>query len=186
MNILDIVMNARDGAAVRDLGSQFGLDEGQTASALSSLVPALAEGFQRNLQRPEGLASLVSALTTGQHQRYVEDPSALAADAAVPEGNGILGHVFGSKDVSRAVASRAASQTGLGVDTMKRMLPLVASLMMGAFSQQQRTAGGAQSPAALAGKGSLVDLVTPLLDRDRDGSIVDDVGGIVGRMLGGS
>jgi hypothetical protein len=69
MNILDIVMNARDGAAVRHLGSQFGLDETQTASALSSLVPALAEGFQRNLQRPEGLANLVSALAAGQHQR---------------------------------------------------------------------------------------------------------------------
>jgi hypothetical protein len=93
--------------------------------------------------------------------------------------------VFGSKDVSRDVASRAASQTGLGVDTMKRMLPLVASLMMGAVSQQ-RTAGGIQSLAALAGKGSLVDLVTPLLDRDRDGSIADDVGGVVSRLFGRS
>src|SRR5687768_7235825 len=141
MNILDIMMNARDGEAVRQLGSQVGLGEEQTASALSALVPALAAGFQRNLQTPEGLGSLVSALTAGNHQRYVDDPTTLADESAVAEGNGILGHVLGSKDVSREVASRAAAQTGVGVEVMKRLLPLAASLMMAAFSQQKAAAG---------------------------------------------
>ena len=50
-------------------------------------------------------------------------------------GNGILGHLLGSKDVSREVASRAAAQTGLSADVLKRMLPLAATLMMGAFSK---------------------------------------------------
>jgi hypothetical protein len=33
MNILDSIMNAGNGAAVRQLGSQLGLDEAQTAPA---------------------------------------------------------------------------------------------------------------------------------------------------------
>lgn len=185
MSILDVIMNARDGSAARQLGTQFGLDEQQTVSVLSSLVPALTCGFQRTLQTPEGLASLVSAVDGGQHQRYLEDPSRLDADAAASDGNDILGHVFGSKHVSREVASRAAAQTGLGVDTMKRMLPLVATLMVGAFSQQ-RADGGEASLAALGGKRSLVDLLAPVLDHNRDGAIADDVGGIVGRMFGRS
>jgi hypothetical protein len=50
MNILEAILNSQDGAAVRQLSSQFGLGEAQTTSALSALVPALASGFQRNLQ----------------------------------------------------------------------------------------------------------------------------------------
>ena len=53
MDILDSIMNAGNGAAVRQLGSQLGLDEAQTASALSALVPALSAGLRQNLQSPE-------------------------------------------------------------------------------------------------------------------------------------
>ena len=78
MNILDVVMNSGNGAAVRQLGTQFGLSEAQVASALSALVPALAGGVQRNVQSPDGLAGLTSALASGKHKRYVEEPDAMA------------------------------------------------------------------------------------------------------------
>ena len=51
MNVLDAIMNAQQGGAVKQLGSQFGLGEEQTASALSALVPALAAGFQQTSAR---------------------------------------------------------------------------------------------------------------------------------------
>ena len=63
MSILDSIMNAGSGAAVRQLGSQLGLDEAQTASALSALVPALSAGLQRNVQSPDGLSGLINALS---------------------------------------------------------------------------------------------------------------------------
>ena len=185
MNILDVITNAQDGAAVRQLGAQVGLGEEQTASALSALVPALAAGFQRNLQTPNGLAGLVSALATGNHQRYIDDPAALSDQGAIADGNGILGHVLGSKDVSRDVASRAAAQSGLGADVMKRLLPLAATMMMGAFSKQN-AAGSVPALAGSASGGGLVDMLTSLVDRDRDGSIADDLSGMIGRALGRS
>ena len=185
MNILDVIMNARDGAAVRQMGAQVGLGEEQTASALSALVPALATGFQRNLQTPDGLAGLVSALSTGNHQRYLDDPAALAGEGAIADGNGILGHVLGSKDVSRDVASRAAAQSGLGADVMKRLLPLAATLMMGAFARQ-KAGGSGPALAGAASGGGVADMLTSLVDRDRDGSIADDLSGMIGRTLGRS
>lgn len=182
MSILDIITAAQGGAAVRNVGSQVGLGEAETASALSALVPALAAGFQRNLQTPDGLAGLVSALSTGNHQRYIDDPAALTGAAAIDDGNGILGHVLGSKEVSRQVASRAAAQAGISPDVMKRLLPLVATLMMGAFSRQKSSGGLSSLPGT--GGGGLMDMLAPLVDKNRDGSIVDDVGGILGRVLG--
>lgn len=182
MNILDAIVNAQDGNAVRQLGTQVGLGQEQTTSALSALVPALAAGFQRNLQSQGGLESLLGALSSGRHEQYIDNPATLADDSAVAEGNGILGHVFGSKDASREVASQAASQTGIGTDVLKRLLPLAATMMMGAFAKQSTTPSGAA--AALGGSGGgLTSLLTPLLDQNKDGSMVDDVTSMLGRFI---
>jgi hypothetical protein len=180
MNILDVVMNSGNGAAVRQLGSQFGLNEAQTASALQALLPALAGGVQRNAQTPDGVAGLASALSSGRHQRYLEQPESLTDPGTVDDGNGILGHILGSKDVSREVASRASTQTGIGADVLKRMLPLAAAMLMGGLAQRN-TQGG--SPlGAQTGGGGLMGMLSGLLDQNRDGSVVDDITGMMGRL----
>lgn len=188
MNILDAIINAKDGAAVQQLGTQFGLGPDQTTAALSALVPALAAGFQKNLQSQDGVGNLMAALSRGNHQRYVNSPQNLGDQNATAEGNGILGHVLGSKDVSRQVASRAAQQTGLSPDLLKQMLPLAANLMMGAFSQRSGpTSGNISGMAAMPGLpgsgGGIMDMLTPLIDKNRDGSIIDDVTSMIGRFV---
>jgi hypothetical protein len=182
MNILDAIASAQDGAAVRQLGSQFGLGQDQAAAAMSALVPALAAGVQRNVQTEGGLGNLLAALSSGNHQQYLDNPAQLDDQAAVSEGNGILGHLLGSKDASREVATRAAAQTGLSADVLKRMLPLVATLMMGAFSKQSGP-GSATSAGPGASGGGILAMLTPLLDQNRDGSIVDDVTSMLGRFV---
>ena len=52
MNILDAIVNAQDGAAVRQLGSQVGLAPDQATTALSALVPALAAGVPAEPPEP--------------------------------------------------------------------------------------------------------------------------------------
>jgi hypothetical protein len=185
MNILDSIMNAGNGAAVRQIGEQVGLDESQTATALSALVPALSAGLQQNLQSADGLSGLIGALSGGNHQRYVENPAALGEAETLADGNGILGHILGSKDVSRRVAAEAGAQTGLGPDVMKRMLPLVATLVMGAMSRQA-SAGGASSLTAAGSRGGLLEMLGGALDSNKDGSSLDDIAGMIGRTFGRS
>jgi hypothetical protein len=183
MNILEGLLNAQGGRAPQQLAQQFGLNNDQVASALSALVPALAAGFTKNMASPQGLDGLFSALGSGNHQRYVEDPGVLGRPDTVADGNGILGHVFGSKDVSRQVASRAAAQTGIGEGILKQMLPVVAAMMMGTMSKRVANSGVPQASAG--GAGALFDMLTPALDSNRDGSIADDVMGMLGRFMGG-
>jgi hypothetical protein len=164
----------------------LGLDEHRTASALSALLPALAAGFNRNLQSPDGLTSLVSALASGHHQKYLDNPAVLSDASAIADGNGILSHVLGSKDVSREVANRVSAQSGIGADVLKRLLPLAATLMMSALSKQSTGAGaGAVTAGIPGGGGDFASMLSPLLDRNRDGSIVDDVTAMIGRFVGG-
>ena len=182
MNILDTLAGSQSGGAVQQqLGQQFGLSDSQVSSALEALVPALAAGFKRNMTSPQSLDGLVSALGGGQHQRYVDNPGSLGHPDTTDDGNGILGHVFGSKEVSREVASRAAAQSGVGESVLKGMLPVVAAMMMGTMSKRMASPA---TPAAGQSGGGLMDLLTPMLDSDHDGSIVDDVAGMLGRFAG--
>ena len=183
MNILEAVLNAQGGAAASQAGQSLGLSQEQTGTALSALIPALAAGLQRNASQPGGLESLLGALTGGGHARYVDEPSALTGQGVVSDGNAILGHILGSKEASRAVASSAAARTGLGEDVLKKLLPLAATLVMGSLAKQQT--GLAQGGVSALPGGGLLGMLTPLLDRDRDGSVIDDVLGQAGKLFGG-
>jgi hypothetical protein len=179
-NILEAILNAQGGGAAASAGQAVGLSQEQTGAALSALVPALASGLSKNASLPGGLDSLLGALTGGGHARYVDDPSTIGNPEAVSDGNAILGHILGSKDASRAVASQAAAQTGIGEDVLKKLLPMAATLVMGSLAKQ--TGAGAVT-AALPGAGVL-GMLTPFLDRDKDGSMIDDVLGQAGKLFG--
>ena len=174
--ILEMLMNAGGGGAVQQLSRQFGLSEDQTQGALGQLVPAVMSGLKQNSASEGGMGALLGALTNGNHSQYLEDPELLGQQSTVAEGNGILGHIFGSKEVSRSVAGHAAEQTGIGTDIMKQMLPIVATMVMGSLSKQNAMAAGSESGGSF---------LTSLLDQNRSGGIADDVAGLLGRFLSG-
>ena len=178
MNLLESILNSQDGELVRQIAGSLNLDEDKARSAMGALLPALGNGLNRNASSPQGLQDLLGALSRGDHARYVERPETLTQPAAVEEGNGILGHVFGSKEVSRQVAARAAERTGIDTSVLKQMLPLLATAAMGALSRSG--AGAGQSADAGAGLGGMLG---QMLDADKDGSVVDDLMGLAGRFL---
>ena len=180
MNILETILNAQNGAAAREAGRAVGLSPDQTSSALSAIVPALAAGLQRNASQPGGLESLLGTLSGGRHTRYVDDPATLTQPDTVSDGNAILGHILGSKDVSRAIAGRASAQTGIGEDVLKRLLPVAASLMMGSLAKRQLDA---PQTGGVSG-GGIFGMLMPLVDQNRDGSMLDDVLGQAGKLFG--
>ncbi len=182
MNLLETILNSQDGGAVRQLAQNFGLDQDQAASAISNLVPALSSGLMRNVSKGDGLQSLLGALSGGQHQRYLQDLSTLGQPETVADGNGILGHILGSKDVSRQVARAASQQSGVGEEILKKMLPIVAGLVMGALSKQRPSLGMASQQQA-AGGSDILGTFASFLDSNRDGSVADDVLGIVGKLF---
>jgi len=181
MNLLDTVLGSGNGAVVKQLAGQFGLSDSQTQSAIAQLLPALTAGLQRNTAQEAGLRALDGALDSGKHQRYLEDPSLLAQAATLTDGNSILGHLLGSKDVSRAVADRAAGNTGLDTGVLKQMLPMLATVAMGALGEQRSESGGVDQ--VQGGAASALGMLNSFLDADKDGSAIDDVAGMFKKFL---
>lgn len=201
--LLDLLSGAQAQPAKQQLGQQFGLSDAMTQQAMSALIPALAAGLKSNASKPGGIEALLGALEKGNHSRYLEDPSLLQQTATRDDGNGILGHLLGSKDMSRSVASQASQNTGIDSGLLRQMLPIVATMVMGSLSKRSEEPdtlsqlagllGGGQSTQKASGLGGLLGgllgggrqtqssqdnglgLLGALIDADKDGSAMDDI-----------
>lgn len=159
MDLQDLLSNPQ---VIQQLARAAGIGEGDAQNGLTALLPAVAAGLQRNTQGASGLESLAKALSTGGHQRYVDEPESINDARTQVDGNAILGHIFGSKEVSRNVAGHAAKSTGLDSTLLKQLLPVVASLAMGALSKQSGS-GAALAPRQEAQGSSGADLLGSLI-----------------------
>jgi hypothetical protein len=135
---------------------------------VEALAPALQRGLQRNTQKPGGAEALAGAVKSGNHARYIDDPKLLEKDDTIADGNKILGHIFGSKDVSRNVAGNAANNTGIDAALLKKMLPMLGAVAMGALAKNSGGAGGGSNPL-----GALTGLLGA--GGDDDGSPADEI-----------
>ena len=156
MTMLEMIMAAQSGSAIGNLGQQFGLSDEQAQQAVRALLPALSSGIKRSTASPDGLAEFLKALNQPQHERYVDDPALLGDTATRQDGNNILGHILGSKDVSRSAVARASAQTGIGQEILKQMLPIIAAVIMGALTK--------------SGRNPLNDILGEILEGGRRGS----------------
>lgn len=124
------------------IGRQFGLDEAQTRAAFDALAPVVAAGMRRNAQSPEGLQDVFRSVLTGNRARALEDEDAIQFDNAKSSGDEILGQIFGNKDVSRGVANQLSATSGVGAAILKKLMPIVASIVMGQVAKKMGGGSG--------------------------------------------
>ncbi|RUW22372.1 DUF937 domain-containing protein [Mesorhizobium sp. M4B.F.Ca.ET.215.01.1.1] len=167
-SLFDIFAQAQNGAGMQALAQQFGLSMQQTQAAVEALLPAFSQGLQRNTADPYGLGAFMTAMASGQHAKYFEDATRAFSPQGINEGNGILGHLFGSKELSRAVASQAAQATGLSQQVLQQMLPAMASMMMGGLFKQ--TTNQMQAAGGFGGGGNPLGEIIEQMMRQAGGS----------------
>jgi hypothetical protein len=193
---------------LQSMARELGVSEAQAANGAAALLPAILGGFKKQAQSQpaglEGLGSLLGQLGGGGLLDDVLAPQ----PTDVRRGNDVLGQIFGSQDVSRAVAQNAAAQSGLAPALLKKMLPLLAMLVAGYLAKQrgadaEAQPSSAQPPSAGGGLGGLLGSLlggqatgsggaTPgsgapglasMLDLDGDGNPLDDILRMIGRVI---
>ena len=117
-----------------EIGRQFGLNEAQTRAAVEALTPVVAAGMRRNGGAGGGLNDIIKSITQGGAPEET--------GAATSQGNDILGEIFGSKEVSRGVANELSATSGIGASILKKMLPIIASIVMAQVAKQMGSRGG--------------------------------------------
>ena len=190
-NLLEMILKAQDGGLVKQIGKQHGLEPTQAFDAIRNLLPHLTKGMSQNMQKEGGLGGLLDALNKGSHQKYIDSAEDIVSQAATKDGNSILGHILGSKDVSRQVAAQAAQATGIDISILKKMLPQVAGAAMGGMSKRVNSAesGGLLDALTKASQqsgqsgGALNDLLGQVMGGGQKSS--GGLGGLLGGLFGG-
>lgn len=167
MPLYDMMKTAQNGDAVRAMAEQFALDENQVEQAMAALLPAFSTGLKRNASNPADMSDFLSALASGNHAQYFDNMQNAFTPQGMDDGNGILGHLFGSKDVSRAIAKQAEAATGIGQDIFKQLLPVIASTMMGGLFKQST---GQMQAGSSRGSNPVGDLISQMMRQGLGGS----------------
>lgn len=200
MNLTDILAQA---GGIESMAKDLGIPPAIAKQGAEALLPAILGGFKKQAQSGgiEGLGGLLGQLGGGGLLDAVlgSQPTPLA------QGNDVLGQIFGTKDVSRTVAGRAAAQTGLDSGLLKKMLPILAMMVAGYMAKQGGQSqggglggmlggsgglggmlgnilggavGGGAAPSAAGGLGGLANM----LDLNGDGNPLDDILGMAGKL----
>jgi hypothetical protein len=128
--------------AVANLANAFGADPEKTATAARNVISALTDNMARVASSRSGLADLVEIIGAPGRDAYLKPGVPLNNPQIEADGIGILSQILGSPDKSRAVATRAAKQSGLSPDLVKAMLPSIAAVVMGNLSNKTQAAFG--------------------------------------------
>jgi hypothetical protein len=208
---MDMMSILKQSGAIGTIAQQLGVNEQMAEMGAGALLPAILGGFKKTAQAQptglDGLGGILGQLGGGGLLDSVLSPEPTPVD----QGNNVLGQIFGSKDVSRAVAGQASAQTGLDSSLLKHMLPLLAMLVAGYMAKQGggeqggglggligSVLGGGQSSGggglggmlgSVLGGGQQAATATgglgglgSLLDMDGDGNPLDDIIGMAGKM----
>ena len=151
---------------VDQIAAMLGTDRQTAQAAVEAAVPTLLAGLHNNAQAPEGAASLESAL--GQHRDGLVDGGVDAAQVDTADGEKIVNHVFGGQQDQVANQLAGTAQLGgMGGDLVRKLLPLLAPIVMSYLANKVLGGRGQAGGGTGAGAGGI------------------DLGGILGGILGG-
>ncbi|MFN0084263.1 MAG: DUF937 domain-containing protein [Blastocatellia bacterium] len=192
MNLTGILNDALGGDTVSQISQQLGADEGSTGTAIQAALPMLLGALANNSSSEGGASALQGALDRDHDGSVLDDLAGFLGNYASGSGGGILSHVLGNQ---QPAAEQAVSQaSGLDMGKVGPLLTMLAPIVMGALGRSQRASSGGigdlagilSGAAQQTGSNSpIMGMLNQVLDRDGDGSAVNDIVGMLGGMLGG-
>ena len=190
--ILDLLNSDLGKNIISGVSGSTGTDEAKTSSVLTMALPVLMKAMQRNASTPEGAAGLMGALS-GNSGSILDNLGGLfdgGVDESVKnDGSKILGHVLGSKQ--QGVEQVIGQKSGLDAGSVANILKVAAPILMGVLGKQasQNNVSSQSDISGLLGgllggndSSNEQNFLEKILDADGDGSVIDDVAGMV---LGG-
>ncbi|MBQ4915219.1 DUF937 domain-containing protein [Maribacter sp. MMG018] len=187
--LLDLLNSPMGKQLISGVAGQTNQPESKTADVLSMAMPLLLGAMKKNVSTSDGAEGLMSALSSKHDGSILDNLGGLfqggVDDSVVQDGAGILGHVFGDKQP--VVENTLSQKSGLDAGSVSQIMKIAAPIVMGFLGKQTSQSNVSDSSGMNALLGSMLggqpqenqSLITTLLDADGDGSILDDVAGMV-------
>lgn len=163
----------------------------KTSEVVSMALPLLMGAMKRNASTPQGAEGLMGALNKKHDGSLLDNLDGFFGggvdDSAKTDGLGILGHVLGGSQDN--VVGALSQRSGMKSNDVMNILSTLAPIVLGYLGKQKRQQNVSDSSGigdllgGLMGGGSQQpkqqSLIESLLDGDNDGSVLDDVAGMV-------
>ena len=192
--ILDLLNSDLGKNIISGVSNQTNQPQNKTQDVLTMALPVLMQAMRQNASTPKGAEGLLSALNSKHDGSILENLGGLFGggvdDNVTNDGSKILGHVLGGKQ--RNVEMALSQKSGMDAGSVAQILKVAAPILMGVLGNQakQQNVNNQSGLDGLLGgllKGNSPQqeqsFLESILDADGDGSIIDDVAGMV---LGGS
>ena len=192
---LEALLGLLQGQDLGQLAEQVGGNEGQVKNGVMAALPAMLTALSKNTGTEKGAQELNNALETKHDGSILNNLSGYLSNPDLKDGAGILNHLFGSQTSN--VANAVSQSSGLDTNGSMKMLQMLAPVLMGMLGQQKKqnnldaegignlTSMLASNFGSEAGASGIIDVVTNLLDANKDGNVMDDIMGMVGKLFGG-
>lgn len=190
--MMDLLTKKLDGDTTERIGREIGADPSATSAAIATALPVLLAALSRNAASPEGAQSLHQALANDHDGSILDNLGGFLGKAQEGPGAGILEHVLGDRQEPTAQAVGRVS--GLDKRQVMALLVTLAPVVLGVLGRAQRQRQldsnglasmlGDERTQQTQAAPDLMGMATKLLDRNNDGSIMDDVMGGLGGLFG--
>lgn len=187
--LLDLLNSPMGKQLISGVAGQTGQPENKTSDVLSMAMPLILGAMKKNVSSPQGAQGLMSALSNKHDGSILDNLGGLFGggvdDSVMNDGAGILGHVFGGAQPQ--VESALSQKSGMDMGSIANILKIAAPIVMGMIGKETRQNNVQDASGMNSLLGGLLggqpqqnqSLITTLLDADGDGSILDDVAGMV-------
>jgi hypothetical protein len=139
-SILDLVQQHLGPSEIAQISQQLGTDPNTTQQAVDAALPAMVGGMANTAQQPQGASTLQGLL--GSHSGVLGSLGALLGAGAPADGGGLLGQILGQHQST--VQQGVEQQTGLGSDRTRKLLAILAPVVIGALAKRAADHGSAQ------------------------------------------
>jgi Uncharacterized conserved protein len=193
---LEALLGLLQGQDLGQLAEQVGGNEGQVKNGVMAALPAMLTALSKNTGTEKGAQELNNALETKHDGSILNNLSGYLSNPDLKDGAGILNHLFGNQTSN--VANAVSQSSGLDINGSMKMLQMLAPILMGMLGQQKKqnnldaegignlTSMLASNFGSEAGASGIMEAVTNLLDANKDGNVMDDIMGMVGKFFGGN
>ena len=193
---LEALLGLLQGQDLGQLAEQVGGNEGQVKNGVMAALPAMLAALGKNAGTEKGAEELNNALEKKHDGSILDNLSGYLSNPDLKDGAGILNHLFGNQTSN--VANAVSQSSGLDTNGSMKMLQMLAPILMGILGQQKKqnnldakglgnlTSMLASNFGSEAGTSGIMETVTNLLDANKDGNVVDDIMGMVGKFFGGN
>lgn len=166
---------------IQQIAGRLGVGESEVDNAVHTLVPVLVGGLQHNAADPDTATSIASAANNHAASGLL-DGGVSVDQVDEADGAKAISKIFGGNDTGQVASALSGGGAGSS-DLIKKLLPILAPIVLAYIGKQLGGGGGAAQPQV--GGGGLGDLLGGILGGGGGGGD-NPLGSILGSVLGGN